>query len=111
MELKLKAQITLIHHDLIEKKSKIYFNHGKDEMIFIRPMRKKFEWKHGKNEGIKSGDYVEILMRKIKDGKQLHGFKEIRCYCGHRFKIKTVREGTATRVIEPIICPKCGKKL
>ena len=66
MKLKFKGKITNIHHDLIKKRSKIYLNHGKSEVLFERPMTKRYEWKRLKQEGISSGDFVEVCLRKIK---------------------------------------------
>ena len=51
-------------NDSINKKSKIYLNHGKEEVLIIRPMKKKYEWKRKKDEEIKSGDYVEVIIKK-----------------------------------------------
>ena len=64
MELRFKGKITNIHHDEINKKSKLYLNHGKEEIVIIRPMRKKYEWKRNKDEKIKSGDCVEVIIKK-----------------------------------------------
>ena len=67
MKLTFIGKVTCIHHDLIRKRSKIYLNHGKKEVVIERPMTKKYEWQRKKGEEIKRGHYIEVTLKKIKN--------------------------------------------
>lgn len=62
MKLKFKARVTCIHHDFTNKRSRIYFNHGKQEVILEKPMTKKYDWERKKGETLEQGDVVELTL-------------------------------------------------